>query len=402
MIKDRLNICIFHTNKNAFSETFIRNHINFLPANVFDLYGGWFPAFDKNDRRIADHFIKRSFGSKLLVVSCKLLPAFISNRIPSGIKGYPYDEVLNEHAFKFYLKHHKIDVVLAEFMYQGLWIKDICSGLGIPLVVHTHGGGDIMNIEYLNNYSKLFPDYFKKVAKMISVDSFSSSKLLELGLQKTKLTEIGYGVDLNLFTPAKPSLNDPIFFAVGRFANKKAPYLTILAFSSVLKKHPNAKLIIAGNGDLFDCCNQIVKALKIENNVSFPGVLSPIKVSEYMQKSRAFVQHSIHTSEGDSEGTPVAILEAMACGLPVISTYHNGISDVVKHEEEGLLVDENDIDAMTICMIRVLENPYYADQLGQNGRKKIEEHFEMSKVIEDLYSILEEVVSKHDYFLVKA
>ena len=388
-----MNICIVHPNRNAFSETFIRDHIKNLPGSIFDLYGGWFPAFDRNDDRIADWFIKRNFFAKLVVFACKLLPAFIANRIPSNIKGYPYNEAFNEKAFRFFLKKNKIDVVLAEFMVKGVVLKDVCADLKIPFVVHTHGGGDIMNNADLKNYSKSFPDMFQKVAQVISVDSYSSAKLLELGLKREKLAQIGLGVNLDLFKLTKPSLNDPVFFAVGRFVNKKAPYLTLLAFSDVLKSHPEAKLIIAGNGGLFDCCVQIAKTLKIEKHVIFPGVVTPEQVSKYMRQSRAFVQHSLHTTDGDSEGTPVAILEAMACGLPVISTYHNGIADTISHAVDGLLVAENDINTMAEYMTQLIEEPLLADQLGIKARQKIEEHFEMSKVIGELYSILEDAAN---------
>jgi colanic acid/amylovoran biosynthesis glycosyltransferase len=391
----KLNICIVNPNRNAYSETFIRNHIKHLPGNILFLYGGWFPAYDKNDQRIADEYINRSFTSKAIVFLCKLLPAFIANKIPSSIKGYPYDEELNDQSFRFILRKNKIDIVLAEFMYKGVLIKDACADLKIPFVVHTHGGADILNKNNLNLYSDSIPDLFLKATRIVSVDSFSSSTLLELGLKKEKLTEIGLGVDLTLFKKTTPSSNAPVFLALGRLVNMKAPYLTILAFSSVLKDHPEAKLIIAGNGSLFDCCFQIVKALKIEKSVIFPGVLAPEEVSKYMQQSRAFVQHSIHTTDGDSEGLPVAILEAMATGLPVISTYHNGIADTITNEVDGLLVEENDIDAMAACMIRLIEQPDYADHLGAKAREKIETDFEMSHVIGNLSSIIQDAVESY-------
>ena len=389
----KLNICIVIPAQNRYSETFIRNHIKYLPGNIFDLYGDWFPAFDANGERISDQYINRSLFSKLLVRMCKVLPAFIVNRIKSSIKGYPYDEKFNRIAFGYFLKQKKIDVVLAEFMIKGIVIKNICSELNIPFVVHTHGGGDISIKEGLDTHLKSFPDLFLKANRVISVDSFSSSKLVEFGLQKEKLIQLGNGIDLNLFNITKPSRNGPIFFAIGRFVDKKAPYLTILAFSAVLKKHPDAKLKMAGSGNLLDCCVQLVKALKIEKNVCFLGILVPSKVADIMKESRAFVQHSLHSISGDSEGMPVSILEAMACGLPVVSTYHNGISDTITHSIDGLLVEENDIDTMAEYMIKLIEEPEYADQLGINARKNVEENFEMSKVIQNLYSVLKNAVN---------
>ena len=393
--KKTLNICVVHPNRNAYSETFIRNHIKYLAGNIFEVYGGWFPAFDKNDQRLADYFIKRSFTAKAIIVLCKLLPAFIANRIPSVIKGYPYNEDLNEKSFRFFLKKNKVDIVLAEFMSKGSLVKDVCNDLRIPFVVHTHGGGDIMNNEHIRIFSKWIPDMLQTAARVISVDSYSSSKLLEMGLQKEKLVEIGLGIDLELFKVTKPSANDVVFLAVGRLVNMKAPYLTILAFSSVVKSYPQAKLVMAGAGDLLDCCIQIVKALKIESNVIFPGVITPLEVADYMSKSRAFVQHSIHSTDGGSEGLPVAVLEAMATGLPVISTFHNGIADTIIHGEDGLLVNENDINAMADCMIRLIEEPFFADELGKKARRKIEQNFEMSKVTGDLALIINDAYSEY-------
>lgn len=353
-------------------------------------YGGWFPAFDEKDERIADAFLNRDWFSRATVFLCKLLPAFIVNRISSTTKGFPYDESLNESAFSYILLKNKIDVVLVEFMLKGIIIKDVCEKLKIPFVVHTHGGGDIMAEDYIRNYSHSYLDMFRKAAKVISVDSYSSKKLIEFGLAEDKLTEIQLGIDLAIFKQTIPSLNKPVFFGVGRFVNKKAPYLTLMAFASVVQKHPEAKLILAGNGPLYDSCIQISKALHIENNVEFPLVISPEQVSEFMRQSRAFVQHSIHTTDGDSEGIPVAVLEAMACGLPVISTIHNGIADTITHGTQGLLVKENDIDGMAECMSQLIDDPLYADVLGANARKKVEENFEMSEVIGSLYQILEE------------
>ena len=74
--------------------------------------------------------------------------------------------------------------------------------------------------------------------------------------------------------------------------------------------------------------------LKLENFVSLPGVLAPLQVVESMRKARAFVQHS-SALDGDEEGCPVSVIEAQLCGLPVISTFHGGIPDVVLHRQTG-------------------------------------------------------------------
>jgi len=89
------------------------------------------------------------------------------------------------------------------------------------------------------------------------------------------------------------------------------------------------------------------------------------------------------------EGTPLAVLEASAAGLPVISTYHAGISDVVKHEETGLLCDEGDVDTMAENMIKILKNKELAKEMGAKAKDRIEKYFAMDIHINNLYNILE-------------
>src|SRR5690606_12382105 len=130
------------------------------------------------------------------------------------------------------------------------------------------------------------------------------------------------------------------FIGIGRFVEKKAPHLTILAFHEVLKKHPEATLVLAGDGVLLDSCKDLVEALRIKESVFLVGQITPNKFQEYIKESVAFVQHSIKAQDGDMEGTPVSILEASGAGLPIISTFHAGIPDVILNNETGLLSTE--------------------------------------------------------------
>src|SRR5439155_1881807 len=129
----------------------------------------------------------------------------------------------------------------------------------------------------------------------------------------------------------------------------KAPYLTLLAFHKVLAQVPDARLTMVGDGDLLEACHQIAKSLSIDMRVDFVGQRQSADIANILKTARAFVQHSLQTSSGDSEGTPVAILEAGAAGIPVVSTRHAGIVDIVRDGETGYLVDERDIDSMAAC-----------------------------------------------------
>ena len=377
-----------------YSETFVRTHAQYLPGKVTVVYGETFPTHTVDGVRLADIFFKRNIIAQGIQLFCKLLPAFIANKIPSRLKGYSFDEGLDEAAFAHFLAHKKIDVVLAEFFLKGVIVQEVCTKMGVPFVVHTHGGGDIVGVTDIQWYGPIYPDFFRNVSYVIAVDSFSAAQLIALGLPKEKLVTIGYGIDLNLFIQTSPSANPQHFFAIGRLVDKKAPLLTLLAFAKVLQTYPGARLQLGGSGNLYDACLQVSKALKILHAVEFLGVLQPLEVAYKMQHSKAFVQHSVHTTYGDSEGTPVAMLEAMACGLPVISTMHNGIADTITHNVDGYLVTEYDVDAMAAGMCKVLKDGDYANRLGAAARQKIASDFEVMNTIEKLHLVLQKAYDR--------
>ena len=109
----------------------------------------------------------------------------------------------------------------------------------------------------------------------------------------------------------------------------------------------------------------------------------------FLSNSIAFIQHSVSAANGDSEGTPVAILEASASGLPVISTKHAGIPDVIINYETGILVDEHDVDAMANAMLKLLKEKDLAKKMGQTGKLHIQDNFSMEQYISKLSRAIE-------------
>jgi glycosyltransferase involved in cell wall biosynthesis len=116
----------------------------------------------------------------------------------------------------------------------------------------------------------------------------------------------------------------------------------------------------------------LVKALKIEKSVIFKGICSTDEVLEQMQKARVFVQHSITTPiNGDKEGTPVVVMEAMANGLPVVATKHAGIAELIVSGENGFLVEEYDYINMAKMMVTVCKNDELVSHIGKKASESI-------------------------------
>jgi glycosyltransferase involved in cell wall biosynthesis len=216
-------------------------------------------------------------------------------------------------------------------------------------------------------------------------------QLTSLGAPPEKIHRIVYGVDADLFCDAKPAEAEAHFLAVGRFVEKKAPLLTLLAFARVRRACPRARLTMIGDGPLHGACLALAYGLRIDDAVAFPGVLDQEGVAEMMKTARAFVQHSLRAADGDSEGTPVAVLEAQAAGLPVVATQHAGIQDVVVEAQTGHLVPERDVEGMAEAMLALARDPARAAAMGQAGRQRVLDHFTRDKSIGRLAGILEEL-----------
>jgi glycosyltransferase involved in cell wall biosynthesis len=361
----KMKIAICTTNYSVYSETFIKAQVDLLPASLV-LHSGWLPTQFNNGVPIQNRFqfSLRMFFQEVLKINLFNLETSIGRL----------------------LKKNKIDLVLAQYGPGGAAMLSVCKKYRIPLVVHFHGfdASDKSIIEQnAASYCEMF-DYAKAI---IAVSSTMKKKLIDLGCPQEKIHHITYGPN-DIFFKNNPSYLSNTFLGIGRFVNKKAPYLTILAFKELSDEYPDARLKIAGEGELLNTCRNITKAFKIEDKVTFLGAINPEQIRIEMENALAFVQHSVVADSGDSEGTPVAVLEAQAAALPVIATNHAGIPDVVVEDKTGFLVPETDIYAMKEAMKKILNNRSLAKEMGSAGRHRIKNNFTMEMYIDKLKKAL--------------
>jgi glycosyltransferase involved in cell wall biosynthesis len=311
----------------------------------------------------------------------------LRQRFKASLHGYVLNPAKKVYLRNFFRKNN-IGVVLAEYGVTGAAALGICRELAIPLVVHFHGY-DAYSRSVLDKYQETYKRMFAYCSAIIAVSRHMIDQLIRIGAPREKVFYNAYGVDVTQFQQASLLTSPLQVIAVGRFVEKKAPYLTILAFKKVLERLPEVKLVMVGSGVLHDVCSEIIKALHIEHAVELKGVMNHDQVAQLMQQSRIFVQHSLVPKSGDSEGTPLGILEASASGLPVVSTRHAGIIDAVIHGKTGFLVDEGDIDGMSEYMYQLLTSPKLVIEMGKRAREYISENFNMESSIKNLQAILD-------------
>jgi O-antigen/teichoic acid export membrane protein/glycosyltransferase involved in cell wall biosynthesis len=370
-ISRKINLALVSPNKNAYSETFISLHRTEIDANIHFLWQEALPEMSEEGPFMRYNF----FGKVMRKLSRIFIPRLLN---------------LHEKRIANYLKRHQIDVILAEFGFTGLAMAKLSRKTGIPLIVHFHGV-DAYSKEILATYD--YQPLFQTAEKVIVVSRHMYQQLVRLGCPEGKLVLNPYG-PADIFFSVNNKYNSRDFLAIGRFVDKKAPQYTIRAFKQAVAHHPDAHLTMVGEGPLLDECKRLVRELDIEEKVGFAGVLQPDKIAGLVSESLAFVQHSRTAPNGDSEGTPVAVLEAGAGGLAVIATRHAGIPDVVLEESTGLLVEEGDIEGMSRAMIRMLDTPELAGQMGSAARRRIQENFTLKKHIDNLNKEIAEAADR--------
>jgi len=371
-------ICIVNGHRKLLSETFIAAQVERLQGDKVVLYN-YFPEYTYNRRTIRYFYSSHPWLMKLK----RLLPQFLYDR---WITRHEQSEARTCDFMTGFVREHNVDVFLAEYGFNGADITPIAKYLDKPLIVHFHGH-DAHNETALAPYKVRYKEMFEYAYRLVSVSHPMTTALIALGADESKIVYNPYGAR-EYFYQVQPDYRKTLL-AVGRFADIKAPYLTLMAFQKVAAQFPDASLVMVGDGPLLETCKSLVATWDLSSRVTFTGALSHDEVLPLMSQACAFVQHSVTTSDGDMEGMPNSILEAGAAGLPVISTRHAGIVNSVIEGETGFLVDERDVDGMADRMCQLLRDPEVCRTMGSAARQHIRENYNIDRHIQSLQDLIE-------------
>jgi colanic acid/amylovoran biosynthesis glycosyltransferase len=251
----------------------------------------------------------------------------------------------------------------------------------------------------LRRYGSEYLALFHEARCILGVSGTVLDQLERLGAPRDKLMHLPAFVNLDLFPYTDHSTLPARFLAVGRFAETKSPHLTLLAFQRVAQAIPEAVLVMAGKGgggELFEACLILARALGLEGRVEFKGVLSHAEIASEMRSARVFVQHSVRTPEhGDMEGKPVAVMEAMASGMPVVTTRHSGLVELIQHEVTGFLVPEYDVQGMAEHMLRLAADDELVRRIGRNASAAIHTDPLISHHVEILEEVMGRIIAEN-------
>jgi glycosyltransferase involved in cell wall biosynthesis len=188
--------------------------------------------------------------------------------------------------------------------------------------------------------------------------------------------------------PSRGGESEWRFVQAGRLIEKKGLPVTLCAFAAFLGKYPNATLTIAGEGPMRDELQHLARELSVNARVSFTGFISQEQLHEIYYRSHIFLHPSQTGHDGNQEGIPNSMLEAMASGLPVFATQHGGIPEAIENGVNGVLVPERDHEALARALLNAAEDPASLSQIARSGAEVVRKNFDLhaqAQRLEEIY-----------------
>ena len=241
-------------------------------------------------------------------------------------------------------------------------------------------------------YNKLF----EKGDLFLPISEKWKNRLVELGCDKNKILVHRMGVDcrkLSLSIPESGNRKQVRILTIARLVEKKGVENGIHAVVELSRKYENIEYNIIGDGPLRDRCDRLITKLRMGDTIHLLGWKDQEEVHELIANSHIFLCPSVTSTSGDQEGIPVSLMEAMAVGLPIISTRHSGIPELVQDSISGFLVPERDVDALAEKLGYLIEHPEIWPEMGRSGRAYVEASYDINKLNDRLVEIYQELLA---------
>src|SRR3981081_3080090 len=263
-----------------------------------------------------------------------------------------------------------------------------------PCIVSFHGM-DVQNRPKEKGYEQRLRELLQLVPLVLVRSQSIADRLQQLGCNPDKIRMNRTGIPLGGFPFVERS-----FPADGRWSlvqacrlvPKKGLFATLEAFSLFRRTYPSAHLTIAGDGPLHEPIKKRIRELQIDGSVTLTGFVDQPRLRSLFGQAHLFVHPSYTTDDGNQEGVPNSMLEAMASGLPVVATRHGGIPEAVTDGVNGLLVAERDDEGLANALLKMVEDPARWITMGESASKTVAAEFAQPRQVESLESVYFEVM----------
>lgn len=281
------------------------------------------------------------------------------------------------------------DVILAHFGPNGILARK-CLDLGLlhgRLFTAFHGYDMLRYLQAKGQQA--YQDLFRSQTTLLPISLFWKKRLIRLGADPSRTIVHHMGIDPDKFSfcPAQPA--SPVHIvSAARFVEKKGLSFAIRAVAGLIERGYDVRYRIAGDGPLHAQLQQQIADLGLEDHVFLAGWKTQDEWIDMMREAQMVLAPSITADDGDMEGIPVQLMEAMAMGKIVVSTLHSGIPELIQSGVNGYLVPEKDPDSLTETMASALKSPDLWPDLAGRARQTVADQFQIRRQNSQLICLL--------------
>lgn len=398
------------------SETFILNQITGLidRGHDIDIYADSstnepkvHPDIEKYNILARTYYFRRPSNRVLSILKGVRLSLINLHKNPIVIfRSWDSSKYDKQHAFSRlmllymvlpFLKKQSYDIVHCHFGQNGMkgaMLKSV--GLLQGKLVTTFHGQDIT--KYPQEFGKdFYQQLFNTGDLFLPISERWNQCLLELGCNSEKIITHHMGIDCSRFSFAPRHLNSKEkirVLTVARLTEKKGIEYAIRAIKKLSSCHQNVEYNIVGDGPLKTSLQKLIQDLDVGHVINLLGWKQQQEVIDLLNSSSLLLAPSVTSKDGDQEGIPVGIMEAMAIGLPVVSTWHSGIPELIEDGVSGFLVAERDEEALFERLKYLIDHPEIWSEVGAAGRKCIESHYNINYLNDQLVQLYQKLQSE--------
>lgn len=266
-----------------------------------------------------------------------------------------------------FLRQHGVQVVMVEYLdFAERWLEQL-SDLDVPVWVRGYGAD--LSARLTDRYCR-----FNALAGVIVPTMAAARRLSGIGVMDDRLHVIPNHVDVPDNPPTCEGSADVVrCVSVGRLVEKKGHRYLIEAVAHAVRRQPRLRLDIIGDGPLRAALQAQIDGAELGAKVRLLGGMPLSQVAADLRSADLFAHHAVTATDGDVETQPLAILHAMASGLPVITTRHEGIPEIFIDRENGWLVDERDVEATAAALTALAEDAEHRCRMGQAAWQTVKE-----------------------------
>ncbi|EEE1466301.1 colanic acid biosynthesis glycosyltransferase WcaL, partial [Salmonella enterica subsp. enterica serovar Kentucky] len=255
-------------------------------------------------------------------------------------------------------------------------------------------GIDISSREVLSHYTPEYQQLFRRGDLMLPISELWAGRLKSMGCPPEKIAVSRMGVDMTRFThrPVKAPGMPLELISVARLTEKKGLHVAIEACRQLKAQGVAFRYRILGIGPWERRLRTLIEQYQLEDVIEMPGFKPSHEVKAMLDDADVFLLPSITGTDGDMEGIPVALMEAMAVGIPVVSTVHSGIPELVEAGKSGWLVPENDAQALAARLAEFSRIDHDTlESVITRAREKVAQDFNQQAINRQLASLLQTI-----------